>query len=274
MRADILDAIYTAEQQLGTDSQETTGHPVRLRSRTSARSASAPSCLSNMCWVNRTPTRLAVTAQYSPSVHSAAETELEQEATQYRSEIAQKKTDLSLGQRLYDGLLGGIPEVQETRLDRCAGWQASPSAVFRSCNSGQYVLTSHLVTVVPSGTVLDILRHRADQTIQDDLPYVGVAAWISKAPPTTLLATHSSGRFRPGATRTGRPARRAATKWRPLRPTFRSPAPFSLAISDRDKLQELPLNQYNVIHLALHGYADPEFPDRSALVFAPQIFTR
>jgi len=33
---------------------------------------------------------------------------------------------------------------------------------------------------------------------------------------------------------------------------------------------KLPLNEYKVIHLALHGYADPEFPDRSALIFAPQ----
>jgi CHAT domain-containing protein len=34
--------------------------------------------------------------------------------------------------------------------------------------------------------------------------------------------------------------------------------------------KRLPLDQYEVIHLALHGYADPEFPDRSALVFAPE----
>jgi CHAT domain-containing protein len=34
--------------------------------------------------------------------------------------------------------------------------------------------------------------------------------------------------------------------------------------------KRLPLAQYNVVHLALHGYVDPEFPDRSALVFAPQ----
>ena len=34
--------------------------------------------------------------------------------------------------------------------------------------------------------------------------------------------------------------------------------------------KRLPLDQYNVIHLALHGYADPEFPDRSALIFAPE----
>lgn len=34
--------------------------------------------------------------------------------------------------------------------------------------------------------------------------------------------------------------------------------------------KKLPLAHYEVIHLALHGYADPEFPDRSALVFAPE----
>ena len=34
--------------------------------------------------------------------------------------------------------------------------------------------------------------------------------------------------------------------------------------------KQLPLGQYNVIHLALHGYVDPEIPDRSALVFAPE----
>ncbi len=34
--------------------------------------------------------------------------------------------------------------------------------------------------------------------------------------------------------------------------------------------KQLPLDRYNVLHLALHGYADPDYPDRSALVFAPE----
>ena len=58
---------------------------------------------------------------------------LEQEARQYRSTLKQEKTDPTLGQRLYDGLLGGIPETQgQARLDRGARWQASPSAVLSS----------------------------------------------------------------------------------------------------------------------------------------------
>jgi CHAT domain-containing protein len=34
--------------------------------------------------------------------------------------------------------------------------------------------------------------------------------------------------------------------------------------------ESLPLARFNVLHLALHGYADVDYPDRSALVFAPQ----
>jgi hypothetical protein len=43
-------------------------------------------------------------------------------------------------------------------------------------NGGHYLLSTHLVTVAPSGTVLHILSHRANEPDSDDLPYVGVAA--------------------------------------------------------------------------------------------------
>src|SRR6185312_12042069 len=36
------------------------------------------------------------------------------------------------------------------------------------------------------------------------------------------------------------------------------------------EFKRLPLNRFKVIHLALHGYANSKFPDRSALVFAPE----
>jgi len=124
--------------------------------------------------------------------------------------------------------------------------------------------------VAPSGTVLDILRHRANRTIQDDLPYVGVAAWISKPPPTTLLATIHRA--------VSGPERRnlvALPESRNEVETIASdfPKPSTILLGNhatKTAFTELPLNEYKVIHLALHGYADPEFPDRSALVFAPQ----
>ena len=126
------------------------------------------------------------------------------------------------------------------------------------------------MTVAPSGTVLDILRHRANRTIQDDLPYVGVAAWISKPPPTTLLATIRRA--------VSGPERRnlvALPESRNEVETIASdlPKPSTILLGNhatKTAFTKLPLNEYKVIHLALHGYADPEFPDRSALIFAPQ----
>ena len=63
-------------------------------------------------------------------------------------------------------------------------------------DGGQYVLTSHLVTVAPSGTVLHILRHREQPVTQAELPYVGVAAWTTKSHPDTLLASIRRAVFR------------------------------------------------------------------------------
>jgi CHAT domain-containing protein len=42
------------------------------------------------------------------------------------------------------------------------------------------------------------------------------------------------------------------------------------AKATKTNFEQLPLGHTSVIHLALHGYVDPEIPDRSALVFAPQ----
>jgi CHAT domain-containing protein len=97
-----------------------------------------------------------------------------------------------------------------------------------------------------------------------------VAAWISTPPPTTLLAT----------------IRRAVSgpEKRELVPLPESrnevetiatdlPKPSTILLGDhatKTAFLQLPLKEYRVIHLALHGYVDPEFPDRSALVFAPR----
>jgi CHAT domain-containing protein len=35
------------------------------------------------------------------------------------------------------------------------------------------------------------------------------------------------------------------------------------------RFKNLPLGNYRVLHLALHGFVDPVFPDKSAIVFAP-----
>jgi len=137
-------------------------------------------------------------------------------------------------------------------------------------NNGQYVLASHLVSVVPSGTVLHILEHRALQNDKNNLPYVGVAAWTTNTPPHTLLA--SIHRAVSG------PERRELVALPESRHEVETiaadlPKPSTILLgakATKTNFEQLPLGHTSVIHLALHGYVDPEIPDRSALVFAPQ----
>jgi CHAT domain-containing protein len=115
-----------------------------------------------------------------------------------------------------------------------------------------------------------MLRHRSEQVVGDNLPYVGVAAWTSNAAPTTLLARVQramSGPDRRELVALPESQHEVETIATDL------PKPSTILLGDHateTNFKRLPLNQYNVIHLALHGYVDPEISDRSALVFAPE----
>ena len=56
-RAHILEAIYSTEQQLGTEPSSNDPPPVPVALRELQRNLSDLSCLSSMCWMIRTPTR-------------------------------------------------------------------------------------------------------------------------------------------------------------------------------------------------------------------------
>ena len=188
-RAHILEAIYSTEQQLGTEPSSNDPAPAPVALRELQRDLRASELLVEYVLDDPDSYALAVTRNTVHRYSLPPRDLLEQEATQYRSTLKQKKTDPALGQRLYDGLLGGIPELKDKRdLIVVPDGKLHLLPFSALVNAGQYVLTSHLVTVVPSGTVLNMLRHRSDQVIREDLPYVGVAAWTSKAPQTTFLA--------------------------------------------------------------------------------------
>ena len=270
-RGHILEAIYSAEQQLGAEPLSNDPPPAPVALGILQHELSGSELLVEYVLDDPNSYALAVTRTSVHRYTLPPRDLLEQEATQYRSILKQQKTDPSLGQRLYDGLLGGIPELKDKReLTVVPDGKLHLLPFSALVNSGQYILTSHLVTVVPSGTVLNILKHRSDQVIRDDLPYVGVAAWISKAPPTTLIA-----RVRRAISGPERSQLVALPESRYEVETIATdlPKPSTILLGDRateTNFKQLPLSQYSVIHLALHGYVDPEIPDRSALVFAPE----
>src|ERR1700733_12018262 len=271
-RVHILDTIYQTEQQLNTDSAsgDVALEPVDLgQLQADLRPAEL-----FVEYVLDSPQSyaLAVTHQTVRRYPLPSKDVLEQEATQYRSELLQQRTDLALAQRLFNGLLGGIQELKEKQtLIVVPDGKLHLLPFSTLANDGHYVLTSHIVTVAPSGTVLHILRHRANQTASDDLPYVGVAAWTTNSSSsTTLLASVRravSGPERKELIALPESQHEVETIAGDL------PSPNTILLGSNateTNFKRLPLSQYNVVHLALHGYVDPEFPDRSALVFAPQ----
>jgi CHAT domain-containing protein len=98
------------------------------------------------------------------------------------------------------------------------------------------------------------------------LPYVGVAAWTQPADTRNPILRAVSG-----------PERSEFVPLPDSREEVESiaddlPRPDTILLganATEARFKHLPLDSTDVIHLALHGYADQDYPDRSALVFAP-----
>ena len=270
-RAHILEAIYGTEQQLGPDPESNDPPPIPVTLRELQLNLSGSELLVEYVLGDPQSYALAITRDSVHRYSLPPRDLLEKDAGKYRSILKEEKTDFALGQHLFDELLGGIPEFKnkdELIVVPDGKLHLLPFAAL--VNTGKYILSSHQVTVAPSGTVLTILRHRSKDVVRDNLPYVGVAAWTSNAPPATLLA-----RVRRAISGPERRKLVALPESEHEVETIATdlPRPSTILLGDRateTNFKQLPLRQYNVIHLALHGYVDPEISDRSALVFAPE----
>lgn len=270
-RDQILDTIYTTEQQIGADEKDVDTPPDPVPLNKLQQDLRPSELFIEYVLAEPRSFALAVTRNSVHSYLQSPKAQLEEEAAQYRSDLSKGTTDLPLAQRLFRELLGAIPEYR-TKSDLIlvpdGKLHLLPFAAL--ADSGQYLAASHTVSVAPSGTVLDLLRYRNSGSAHPTLPYVGVAAWISKPPPITIIA--SIRRAISG------PDRRQLVALPESRNEVESiatdfPPPKTILLgaqATETDFKRLPLGQYEVIHLALHGYADPEFPDRSALMFAPE----
>jgi len=270
-RGKILNAIYTTEQQLGTDDShiDTPPDPVTLRQL--EQDLHSSELFVEYVLAEPHSFALAVTRTGAHCYPLPPKSELTEEASQYRAELMNRKADLPLAQKLFHSLLSGIPEYR-TKADVIVVPDGELELLPFSAlaDGGQYILASHTLSVAPSGTVLDLLRHGGNLTTHTDQSFLGVAAWISKAPPATLLAM-----VRRAVSGPSRSELVALPESRYEVETVATdlPQPHTILLganATETDFKRLPLDQYAVIHLALHGYADPEFPDRSALVFAPE----
>lgn len=268
--AHILDSIYSTELQLGdSSSSEAPPHPVGLKELQQQLAASE--VLVEYVLGDPHSYALALTRESAHRYVLASKNQLERDSTQYRSTLLHQKADTALGQHLFYELLGGIRELDgRNKLIVVPDGKLHLLPFAALVNGGHYLVSSYEVSVAPSGTVLDILRHRSGQVTGDDLSYVGVAAWVPKSQPTSLLAMirrSMSGPVRRELVALPESEHEVETIATDL------PKPNTVLLGDRateSNFKQLPLSRFAVIHLTLHGYVDPEIPDRSALVFAPE----
>ncbi|HZY62820.1 CHAT domain-containing protein [Acidipila rosea] len=271
-RGHILDAIYQVEQQLTPNSAEVDTAPEPVDLRQLQRDLRPSELFVEYVLDSPQSYALAVTHQTVHRYTLPSKDILGQQVMRYRSEILQQKNDQALAQQLFNALLGGIQEFKDKQTLIVVPDGKLHLLPFSALeNGGHYILTSHLVTVVPSGTVLDILRHRTNQMVRDDLPYLGVAAWTTNSSsPSTLLTS-----IRRAVSGPDRKELVALPESQHEVETIASdlPKPNTVLLGSRateTNFKSLPLSHYKVVHLALHGYVDPVFSDRSALIFAPE----
>ncbi len=205
------------------------------------------------------------------SVHKydlASKTTIEAKCRQYRSTILARKSDASEAQDLFNTLIAPVQEYGSSKSIIVVADGALHLLPFSALmEHGSYIISDHSVSNSPSSTVLSLLRDRENRTLKDTLQYVGVAA---ESGPSTDQGdvVRAAGSFHGDQIA---PLPGSAEEVEEVARDF--PASNTLLLgteATETRFKKLPLSQYRILHLALHGYVDLQYPDRSALVFAPE----
>jgi CHAT domain-containing protein len=266
-RAKIIAAIYNTELSISPSSlaQLTIEHPVSLRQLQEALPASA--VLIEYVLGEPDSYALAVTHESVTSYRLPAKSVIESEADKYRAEIRGRKADIPLAQKLFADLVGPVKEYEEKRdliIIPDGSLHLLPFAALADHDS--YLLKSHTVDVAPSSTVYVMLNKRMNTEAALSLPFVGVAAWTQPADTRNPIVRAISGPERSQLAPLPDSRLEVETIARDL------PQPSTILLgadATESRFKGLALNKTEVVHLALHGYADLDYPDRSALIFAP-----
>jgi tetratricopeptide (TPR) repeat protein len=148
-RGHVLDAIYEVKQQssMSAPAAKTAPIPVEL---SQLQSDLRPSELFVEYVLDEPQSyALAVTRETVRRYELPSKDVLEQKATEYRSEITHRKTNLALAQQLFDGLLGGIPEYKEKQSIVVVPDGKLHLLPFSAlANDGRYILTTHTAICV------------------------------------------------------------------------------------------------------------------------------
>ncbi len=202
--------------------------------------------------------------------------EIEKLAQQYIDEVRGKASGAEVSKQLYERLLKPIPEVSSA--DRIL---IAPDGILHLLpfealqdSRGQYLLKSHTVSYVPSGTILDTLRRgQKHKPAPKPLLAVGDVAYENQGGAGKRLPTPTSvrGRIERGIADLSGVALSDLPQTREeVEEIGKIVGPNAVILLAKDATETAfkkePLDQFRVLHLAVHGFADTQYPERSALV--------
>ena len=268
-RQSLLDSIHNAELTISpsTIAQEAMTRPVTL----AALQQTLPPTTALIEYVLAEPFShaLVITNDDVAPYVLPAKSVIEADATRYRKEIRGRKEDRALGQQLFKEILEPIGEfAHKTDLVVIpdGALHLLPISALVDEN-GAYVLTTHTIAVSPSSTVYELLERRVKGREQMDMPYLGVAAWTQEPPQKNSVIRAFMGPTRSELVPLPDSQKEVETIGNEL------PQPATILLGSaatETRFKEISSTSTDVVHLALHGYADLDYPDRSALAFAPE----
>ncbi|MDR5728550.1 MAG: CHAT domain-containing tetratricopeptide repeat protein [Terriglobia bacterium] len=211
---------------------------------------------------------LAVTHSSARAYKLDARTRIETDANEYLATIRDQHENSVLGDTLFHELLGKIPEYRDhSTLILVPDGELDLLPFGAVTDRGVPLVESHTIATSPSATVFSILENKRAVDADPPLPYLGVAAWTKESkvegPVFRLFSGFSEASLKP--------LPESKTEVETIASDLPKPSTLLLGgDATARRFRELPLSQFNVLHLALHGYVNTDYPDQSALVFAPE----
>jgi CHAT domain-containing protein len=194
----------------------------------------------------------------------------------YIDEIRAKVTGTGASKQLYELLIKPIPETFST-----ARLLVAPDGILNLLpfealrdDQDQYLLKSRIISYVPSGTILDTLRrNQMQERAPKPLLAVGDVAYENQGGAGRRIPTPTSvrGRIERGIADISGIALHDLPQTREeVEEIGRIVGPDAIMLLGKDATESAfkkePLDQFRVLHLAVHGFADTQYPERSALV--------
>ena len=205
--------------------------------------------------------------------------QIESIVQQFLAEVHARKTAVEPSRRLFKLLLAPIPGatvapnlviVPDGVLNRL------PFESLRD-DQGRFLLKAHTIGYIPSGTILDSLRRlRELPSASRPLLAVGDVAYENQGGVGRRLPPASTVRGRierslaefSGASLHDLPQTREE-----VQQIASLAGPNAVLLvgqqATESAFKKEPLDQFRILHLAVHGFADTQYPERSALVLAP-----